>query len=309
MHIPAIVQRKAHAAGADAWLRDLPTLVATLEDAWGIAVGDAYAGGTEAFVAPATQRAGTPAVLKLCIPRRDFTAAADEITTLRLADGHGCAQLLRADVARDALLLERLGPSLNDLRLPLAERQRILCDTLRRVWRPAPGAPLRSGAEKGRWLIDFITATWDDLGRPCSERAVAHALACAERRIAAHDDERAVLVHGDPHEWNALQSLPAPAGAPAPDQAFKLIDPDGLLAEPEYDLGILMREDPLELLEGDPWDRAHALATHTGRDATPTWEWGVVERVSSGLICTQIDLQPVGRDMLRAADRIARLEP
>jgi hypothetical protein len=28
------------------------------------------------------------------------------------------------------------------------------------------------------------------------------------------------------------------------DDDFKLVDPDGLLAEPEYDLGIVMREDP-----------------------------------------------------------------
>jgi streptomycin 6-kinase len=57
-------------------------------------------------------------------------------------------------------------------------------------------------------------------------RAVDHALACAARRVAAHDDERAVLVHGDVHQWNALQ---VPGG-------FKLVDPDGLLAEAEYDL-------------------------------------------------------------------------
>jgi streptomycin 6-kinase len=87
-----------------------------------------------------------------------------------------------------------------------------------------------------------------------SERAVEHALPSAERRIAAHDDERAVLVHGDVHQWNALQ---APGG-------FKLVDPDGLLAEAEYDMGILMREDPVELLEGDPYERARRLANRTG---------------------------------------------
>ena len=31
---------------------------------------------------------------------------------------------------------------------------------------------------------------------------------------------------------------------------YKLVDPDGLVAEPEYDLGIVMREDPVELLAG-----------------------------------------------------------
>ena len=98
----------------------------------------------------------------------------------------------------------------------------------------------------GRWLIDFITTMWEELDHPCSERAVDHARACASRRIAAHDDQRAVLVHGDVHEWNALQA----------GDGFKLVDPDGLLAEAEYDLGVLMREDPVDLLNGDPFERA-----------------------------------------------------
>ncbi|MFC4947593.1 phosphotransferase [Pseudonocardia sp. GCM10023141] len=137
---------------------------------------------------------------------------------------------------------------------------------------------------------------WERLDRPCSERAVEQAVRCAERCIAAHDDERAVLVHGDVHQWNALE-----AGG-----GFALIDPDGLLAEPEYDLGVLMREDPVELLaEREPFDRAARLAAWTGLDASAIWEWGVVERVSTGLICAAIELQPVGRQLLAAADRVA----
>ena len=157
---------------------------------------------------------------------------------------------------------------------------------------------LPTGAAKGRWLVEFITATWEDSDRPCSRRAVDHALGCASRRIDAHDDERAVLVHGDVHQWNTL-----PSG-----DGFKLVDPDGLLAETEYDMGILMREDPVELLRGDPHERVRRLAARTGLDATAIWEWGVVERVSTGLLCTTIDLQPVGQ-MLAVADRLAAKAP
>jgi streptomycin 6-kinase len=142
-----------------------------------------------------------------------------------------------------------------------------------------------------------VTATWETLDRPLPERTVDHALACAERRIGAHDNERARLVHGDVHQWNALES----------SNGFALVDPDGLLAEPEYDLGIIMREDPVELLEEGPWNRAHRLVSLTGLDLTAIWEWGVVERVSTGLLCTQLELQPVGRDMLAAAQIVAEL--
>ena len=75
--------------------------------------------------------------------------------------------------------------------------------------------------------------------------------------------------------------------------------------EAEYDMGIVMREDPVELLDGDPQRRARWLAARTGLDATAIWEWGVVERVSTGLLGTAVGLQPVAGEMLAAADRLA----
>ena len=292
--VPGVVRNKALAAGAARWLDELPVLVASLEQEWHIVVGRPFADATEAFVAEATLHDGTHAVLKLIVPR-DGDAAKNEITVLRLTNGEGCVALLRDDVERGALLLERLGRSLRELALPVEERLEVLCSTVAKVWRPAPDCGLPTGADKGRWLADFITRTWSELDRPCSERAVAHALACVAHRIDAHDDERAVLVHGDVHEWNAIEA----------ENGFKLVDPDGLLAEAEYDMGVLMREDPLELRPGDERERARWLAARTGLDANAIWEWGVIERVSTGLLCTKIDLQPVGRQMLTVADRVS----
>ena len=180
-------------------------------------------------------------------------------------DREGCPRLLRDDVTRAALLIERLGRSLYELRLPTRRRHEILISAAARIWRPAPVCGLPTGATKAQWLAEFITAMWEELDRPCNERAVEHALACTTRRGDAHRDETAVLVHGDVHQWNALEA----------GREFKLVDPDGLLAEPEYDLGIIMREDPLD---GDLRKRARWLADKTGLDEDAIWEWGVVER-------------------------------
>lgn len=265
-----MVRAKALTNGASAWLDALPSLVSGLAEEWGCTVGTVYPDATEAYVAGVALADGTPAVLKLMIPRGGDHAA-HEIAVLRLADGDGCVRLLRYDLGRGAMLLERLGPSLYALGLPYERRLEILVDTARRVWRRAPDAGLPTGADKGRWLAGYVSTMWEALGRPCTERAVAYALECAARRVAAHDDERAVLVHGDVHQWNALR-----AGA-----GFALVDPDGLLAEAEYDLGVLMREDPVELMAGDPGDRARWLAARTGLDPVAIWKWGVVERVSA----------------------------
>ena len=294
--VPNVVRNKAIVLGAEDWLEDLSSLIIELEDRWKITVGPSMEGGTESYVAEAVGEDGAQVVLKLLIPREN-EAAAHEIKVLQIADGKGCVELIKSDEAMGALLLERLGPTLHDLSLSIGERHEILCATVERLWRPAPDSGLQTGAEKGRWLIQFILELWEKLNHPCSERVVDQAVSCAENRIASHDPEKAVLVHGDVHQWNALQS----------SDGFKLIDPDGLLAEAEYDLGILMREDPIELLDGDPRERARWLARRCSLNATAIWEWGVVERVSTGLLCTQIDLQPLGIDMLRTAEQLAVL--
>jgi streptomycin 6-kinase len=122
------------------------------------------------------------------------------------ARGEGAALLLRADASRNAMLLERLGEPLGASSLTPVERRTELCAAATRFWRQVPDTSFPTGAEKGRWLIDFVRSTWAELGEPCSARAVSFAIACVERRIAAHDAGRAVLVHGDIHEWNALAS-------------------------------------------------------------------------------------------------------
>ncbi|HEY2552528.1 MAG TPA: aminoglycoside phosphotransferase family protein [Streptosporangiaceae bacterium] len=294
IEVPDVVRNMARSAGAQDWLDGLSALVSSLEADWSITVGRPYQGGSEAFVADATKADGTLAVLKLLMPG-EGNGPSNEATVLRLAGGEGCPALDRFDPDRGALLMERLGRPMYELGLPLWQRLEILCATAARIWRPASDCGLPTGAERARWLSDFIVKLWEELDHPCSEEAVDHARACARRREEAHRDEKALLVHGDVHQLNALQS----------DSGFKLVDPNGLLAEAEYDLGVLMRGDPVELLEGDPFDRAHWLAARTGLDPVATWEWGVIERLASGLLCTQIHLQPLGEDTIRAAEAVA----
>lgn len=294
--VPAVVVNKARAVGADAWLDHLPRLVQQLRLDWSIEVGAPYMDGTEAYVTRVTTSDGTTAVLKLMIPRDD-DAVRNEVSVLRRVEGRGCVRLLRDDVDRGAMLLERLGPSMAELGLPLHRRVGALCDAASAMWISPDGLDLPSGADKATVSSARIEQRWAELGRPCSRRAVDHALRCADRRLAAHDDARSVLVHGDVHQWNALRHA----------DGFRLVDPDGLIAEAEYDLGVLMREDPLALIaDGDPGRRARWLAGRTGLSVGAIEDWGTVERVSTGLLATQIGLEPIGRHMLDAAEHVAR---
>lgn len=297
IQMPPSVRRKAVLAGRPEWADALPGLVAELESAWSVRVGRAYPDGTEAYVAAAhpTDPGGAEAVLKIVVPRAGGHAER-EITTLLRDGGAACARLLRHDRARGALLLERLGPSMAGRGLAAAEHRRLLAGLAARLWQRAPDLDLPTGAQQASELVASITRLWAELGRPCSARAVDHARRCAERRAAAHDPGRTRLLHGDVHAWNAL----------ARGDGWALVDPDGLHAEPEYDLGVIAREDPVALLAERPGERARHLAALTGRDAVAIEEWAAAERVSTGLLAVAIGLQPVGAQMLRAAEAVAR---
>jgi streptomycin 6-kinase len=294
IEIPPVVRNKALVADAGLWLEEVDALVADLGSDWGFTPRRVFPDASEALVLTVDLAVGGSAVLKLMIPRAG-THAENEISVLRLVDGDGCPRLLRWDVERGAMLMERLGTPMSAMGLPIAQRHELLSAAAQRVWRRVQDVDLPTGADRGRDLAESIKARWERLDRPVSSAAVEQALAAAERRIAAHEPDTAVLVHGDVHQWNALES---PRG-------FLLADPDGLIAEPEYDLGILMREDPVELMVDDPRSRARHLAASTGCDVTAIWEWGLVERVANGLLLLEIDLQPVAGQMLAAADHVA----
>lgn len=293
LDIPDEVRNKVITDGNAAWLDELPSAVTSLAQDWALTIGATLRGGHKAFVVEATLADGTAAVLKVGVPGNRHLLTC-EATALRLADGDGYASLLREDLDRDALLLERLGAAMFDVVPDPATRHDMMCDVAARLWRPvSPDVDLPTGADKAREYSDLLPQLWEETGRACSEATVEDALACMERRRRAHDDRHAVLVHGDVHDLNVLR---------ASNGTFKLIDPDGLRAEPACDLGTIIRCNP------DSGDELHArtrrLAARTGVDATAIWEWGTIHRVVSGLHSRQIGFQPFGDLLLAEADRL-----
>ena len=295
------------------WIRRLPDLLAELSSEWDVIVGPPLPGGSEAFVAVATTAGGVDAVIKLEIPGDPSFGAPDrfETTAWIFASGRGeaYARLIRHDERRRALLLERLGPSLSASGLAVGAQIEILCGVLREAWKIPAGVPLEPGADKARRLAAFIASTWEDLRMPCSERAVERALAFAAARAAAFDPAGSVVVHGDAHAGNALRAL---GDASVEKPRFKFIDPECFLAEPSYDLGISMRDWTGELLAGDAVEiglrRCGLLARLSGLAPQPIWEWGFVERVSTGLLALKVGAERIGRDMLAVADRWSVVE-
>jgi streptomycin 6-kinase len=305
LDIPEPVRLKALAMGkaGEAWLAGLAHTLRELAEAWALMLDQPMRGGTEALVVAATTADGCEAVLKV-FPPAGAGAARGEVETLLAAGGRGYADVYAFDEVRAAVLLERLGPPLATLHLPIDTQIAIICETLGQAWvAPPKGAHVTTGAEKARGLSAFIEETWHALGKPCPPYVIDTALRYAEAREQSFDPASAVLAHGDAHAWNTLL---VPGSEPG---RFKFIDPDGLLIERAYDLAIPMREWTDELLAGDPLRlgvaRCQRLAALTGVAEEPIWQWGFIERVSTALLCLHVGLEG-GREMLAVAERWAR---
>jgi streptomycin 6-kinase len=291
VEVPELARQRALSNGSagEAWLDALPDVLDDLADRWGLTLGRAFVGGTASYVVAAMDADGRRCVLKvgMLLDMYDDDAAERSIAVHRWTGGRGCVRLLDADLDTHpdapAMLLERLGSNLHDLDTPIPDVLDIVADTLLEFWRPTDAEaqaqlPLPTGAFGAVWLADFITTNWEQLGRPCDRQVIDRAVEYCDQRAAAFDPATAVVVHGDAHGWNTLR---------ADDGTYRFVDPEGLVSAREHDLGIPMREYNEPLLDGDTAalvrQRAERLANRCDADADAVWEWGFVERVSTGL--------------------------
>jgi len=303
LEVPDLVRQRAMAYGdlGRRWLDELPLVVATLAERWELQIGDAFQGGTAAFVTSATEGSGRACALKVAMPPEidPIESFRRSVLVHQLAAGRGCAELIRFDDSIPAMLLERLGPNLDDLGMSVSQILKAVTATLCSFWQPLDeDCDLPSGPEKATWLVDFITTTWDELGRPSDRTVIEQAVRYCDERATAYDPSRAVLVHGDAHGWNTLD---------AGGGTFKFVDPEGLRSERAHDLSVPMREYNQPLLIGDTprlvRERAELLASWCGIDPQPVWQWGFIERVSTGLANLRDFEGDEGLDFLEVAAR------
>ena len=298
---------KALGPAGSRWLADLPDILASLAADWSIRYGRPLDGGNTAYVTEAVTADGRPVVAKLALPPGvdGFAPFEQELQALRLAGGDPYAELIRHDLSRRSLLLERLGPPLASLGRPSARQLAAVASTLARGWHPVPAGRLPTGAVKAEWLADFVAREWADLGRHCSQAATDRAVSYAAERAATFDPERAVLIHGDAHASNLLLK-PHPT---ADSTSFRLIDPEGLVSEPAHDLGIALRDRNEELLAGDSArmaiQRCQQAALLTGVSGEAIWQWAFIERVSSGLFLFRLGHHQEARSYLAVADQLS----
>lgn len=305
--VPAHVRTVVSSRGPSgtAWLASLDELVPGLLAEWELRLIGTLPGGSQAWLGRVLVRDGSRAVLKVSFRREQ---AARNASVLAAADGRGYVRLLRADAERGAELLEELGPSVAEQHLSAEGVLRVSTATLREAWQ----LPLRvvpevdATSHKAAALAGIL----DDQRAQASWAGPAIDLAhrYAARLLAQADPSRQVVVHGDPHPGNLLAVLRPRAGAPA---GHVFVDADHFRCEPEYDLGVLLREANTELgAAADPAALLRSWCTQvaddTGTDPGAVWRWAFLERVTTGLYLYWHDLPGRGEPFPTNAVRLAR---
>ncbi|MFD0899949.1 aminoglycoside phosphotransferase family protein [Actinomadura sediminis] len=244
-----------------AWLADLPGIVGELLESWDCVPDGAVTHGRVAVIVPVKRPAGT-GVLKVSFPHPGNVHEPDALAAW---GGRGAVLLRARDDGRFAMLLERARAS------TLAEVEdgdevaAVAGRLARRLAVPArPGLPrLRDRAEEWAARLRVDAAELPHT----MPRAVVDAAVATVRELAR--DQPETIVHGDLHAGNILRAEREP---------WLAVDPKGVVGDPAYDGGTLLKARALALLGADDPHRAvrrfldvFAEAAELDRDRVRRW--------------------------------------
>ena len=258
--------------GSD-WLKRLPILLAECAARWSLYILPPFEHLTYNYVAPAVRADGTDVVLKAGVPNPELFT---EIAALRIFGGHGIVQLLDADLERGALLLERLKPGATLLTVADDEQAiSIAARVMRELWKPAP--PEHPFPTIATWARGFerLRKQFDGGTGPFPKHLVERAESIYREFTASMTGP--MLLHGDLHHENILS---------AERQPWLALDPKGVIGEPEYEVGALLRNRIPSLLD-DPHvgrilaRRVDQLAEELGFARARIIGWGMAQAVLS----------------------------
>ncbi|MFC4911583.1 aminoglycoside phosphotransferase family protein [Actinomadura gamaensis] len=261
--------------GADGkrWLRELPRILEAVARDWELAVDEPYELSYH-YVTRVTCADGTPGVLKLGLPHAE--SITNELPALKAFDGRGAVRVLRADLARGAILLERATPGTRLRELVPdrdAEATSALVSVMKRLHVPPPDdCPLPDAITQVKAFDDYASRLGDSGPIPLDFVVRAGGLM---RELCASAPERVVL-HGDLHHDNVLRATREP---------WLAIDPHGLVGDPGYDASTLLYDpepdDRDEALTALVPARVEQLADELAMPLDRVIAWGFVKAVMS----------------------------
>ncbi|KPL20413.1 MAG: hypothetical protein AMJ93_12010 [Anaerolineae bacterium SM23_84] len=265
--------RELHGETGDEWLRRLPDLLADCALRWSLTILPPFEPLTYNYVAPAIREDSAEVVLKVGVPNPELLT---EIEALQRFDGQGIVQLLDADPELGILLLERLKPGAPLSKLTDDEQATsIAVQVMRQLWRPAP--PEHPFPTVAKWAagLERLRRRFGGGTGPLPGEWVETAENLFGELIGSMAEP--VLLHGDLHHENILS---------AERQPWLALDPKGVVGEPAYEVGALLRNPiPGLLAQSHPEctlaRRVDQLAEELGLERARLVGWGLAQAVLS----------------------------
>ena len=255
------------------WIERLPAIVAECELRWMLQACPSFEPLSYNYVAPVVLADGTAAVLKVGFPGAELLS---EIEALRTYDGHGYVRLIASDAGLGVMLMERLTPG-----TPLSSVEddvratAIAAGVMRDHRKPIPPGlhfPTVADWAKG---IARLRLRFEGGTGPLPPRLVEQAERLFVELIPSSAEP--VLLHGDLHHDNILMAERRP---------WLAIDPKGLVGEPAYETGALLRN-PRPLIGSEQHldrlmvRRVAQLSDELGFDRQRVTGWGIAQAVLS----------------------------
>ncbi len=291
-----------HGEAGRVWLDGLPALVDACAARWSLKVGPPFPSLTFNYAAPAEGAGGERLVLKLGVPVRELLS---EIEAMRVFEGRGAARLFGSDAVRGALLLERLEPGTSLVALCEEDdgaATAAAAGVMRRLWRaPVQGHDFPTTADWGRGF-ERCRAHFGGGAGPFPRRLFEEGESLFAELLSS--SQAPVLLHGDLHHGNVLAAEREP---------WLAIDPKGLVGEPAYEVGALLRN-PLPQLLNWPHPvrvterRIAQLSEALGLERARVRGWGLAQAVLSAWWSIE-DTGESGEFGLAAAEIIAAARP
>lgn len=260
------------AAGID-WLERLPALLDECARRWSVTIQPPFTPLTYNYVAPAVRADGTDVVVKAGAPHRELLT---EMAALRFYDGRGIVQLLDADADRGIMLLERLVPGTPLTHLVDDELATVIAaHVMRELWRPTPLEHAFPSVANWAAGLERLRARFDGGTGPLPAQLVERAERLFDELLGTMADP--VLLHGDLHHDNILAATREP---------WLALDPKGVVGEPAYEVGALLRNPLPRILDvANPGRlfarRVDLLAGELGFARERILGWGVAQAVLS----------------------------
>jgi streptomycin 6-kinase len=295
LELPESYRQRIRATGRGEWVRwlaDLPDVVDTLAERWGLSLGELYPLSWN-YVVAAEREPGDLCVLKIGPPVEEAAeGTVREARALRLCVPAG-VRLLKDDADAGALLLERAIPG-----TPVAEKcdddddqaTEILASAMLEFWVPADATsglpPVSSleetfeGFDRGPHGASVRKDLVQTLAEIDSGLRDLRAGAVTARRVFEElvaDRAPTVVLHGDLHHDNVLLSE---------ERGWVVVDPKGFFGDAAYDTAAMLYN-PLDYAEPvtdpEPMLRRRLAITSgvLGMDRDVLAAWGFVKVVLS----------------------------